>query len=55
MRIKVGIAGYGKMGKIRAHTIDNYPDMELTHVFDPNITEIDRREVVLVKSNLIGG
>jgi predicted dehydrogenase len=50
MRIKVGIAGYGKMGKIRAHTIDNYPDMELTHVFDPNITEIDRREVVLVKS-----
>ena len=45
MLIKVGIAGYGRMGKIRASAIDNNPDAKLTHIYDIELDNIDRADV----------
>lgn len=50
MKIKAGIAGYGKMGKIRAQSIDSHPDIDLLYIFDPNIDSHDRAGVELVAS-----
>jgi predicted dehydrogenase len=34
--IKVGIAGFGKIGRIRAQEIEKHPDMEIVAIFDTN-------------------
>jgi predicted dehydrogenase len=35
-KIKVGIIGFGKIGKIRKKIIDNHPNLELVSIADPN-------------------
>lgn len=37
MKIKVAIAGYGKMGKIRARTLTNNPHTDLMLIYDPSL------------------
>ena len=34
--MKVGLVGYGKMGKIREQTINKHPNIELVAIFDNN-------------------
>ena len=34
--MKVGLVGYGKMGKIREQSINNHPNIELVAIFDNN-------------------
>ena len=46
MPYKVGIAGYGKMGKMRAQTILNHSDLELKYIFDPNYNKIDYGDLI---------
>jgi len=38
MRLKVGIAGYGVVGKRRKECVDQHPDMELVAVCDRNLS-----------------
>ena len=36
IKMKVGLVGYGKMGKIREQSINNHPNIELVAIFDNN-------------------
>jgi predicted dehydrogenase len=50
MMYKVGICGFGKMGKIRAETVDSHPDLELKSIYDPIHKKTNRDDVNLCES-----
>ncbi len=42
-KLKFGIAGYGKMGKIRADSIFNFEEAELVSVFDKDLENLENK------------
>ena len=43
--LKVGIAGYGTVGKIRHHYIDNHPNMEVVAICDKFLHNEDKNKI----------
>lgn len=48
--LKIGIAGYGKMGKIREQSIRDSGDAKLVAIFDVACSEHDDKEIKLCSS-----
>ena len=49
-KLKIGIAGFGKMGRIRAKTINDNPDTVLVSIFDINMKD-EELDSSIVKCN----
>jgi len=48
--IRIGIAGYGKMGKIREGSIYKSQECDLVSIYDPSISEISNKNIQLCSS-----